>query len=148
VPSPGASAPRNESPRSAPPAGARARQPPEPGGDSNEVRRKLPEAELDTFTELRFRADEAAAELDPELEDAVGFTHFDTASSEDNLITVLMTRDDLHKLPSQTLVRVKSLEDKRSYLGVVVRGPFSEPDAVAANSTIAVGVVVQGKKLS
>jgi DNA helicase HerA-like ATPase len=148
VPPPGASAPRNESPRSAPPAGARARQPPEPEGNPNEVLRKLPEAELDTFTELRCQADEAAAELDPELENAVGFTHFDTASSQDNLITVLMTRDDLHKLPSQTLVRVKSLEDKRSYLGVVVRGPFSEPDAVAANSTIAVGVVVQGKKLS
>ncbi|WP_309893283.1 ATP-binding protein [Archangium sp.] len=128
--------------------GARARQPPEPDGNPNEVLRKLPEADLDTFTELRFQADEAAAQLDPELENAVGFTHFDTASSQDNLITVLMTRDDLHKLPSQTLVRVKSQADKRSYLGVVVRGPFSEPDAVAANSTIAVGVVVQGKKLS
>jgi hypothetical protein len=119
-----------------------------PDGRPNEVLRDLPEADLDAFTELRFQADEAAGELDPELENAVGFTHFDTASSQDNLITVLMTRDDLHKLPSQTLVRVKSLEDKRSYLGVVVRGPFSEPDAVAANSTIAVGVVVQGKKLS
>jgi hypothetical protein len=142
------SAPRNESSRSAPPAGVRARQPPEPDGNSNEVLRNLPEAELDNFTELRFQADEVASELAPELEKAVAFTHFDTASSQDNLITVLMTRDDLHKLPSQTLVRVKSLEDKRSYLGVVVRGPFSEPDAVAANSTIAVGVVVQGKKLS
>ena len=148
VPSPGASAPRNEAPRSAPPPAARARQPPPPDGNPNEVARNLPEAELDTFTELRFQADAVAAELDPELEKAVAFTHFDTASSQDNLITVLMTRDDLHKLPSQTLVRVKSLEDKRSYLGVVVRGPFSEPDAVAANSTIAVGVVVQGKKLS
>jgi uncharacterized protein DUF87/helicase HerA-like protein len=149
VPSPGASAPRNEEPRSAPPPAAQARQPPPPDGNLNEVLRKLPEAELDTFTELRFQADEVAGELDPELEKAVGFTHFDTASSQDNLITVLMTRDDLHKLPSQTLVRVKSMEDKqRFYLGVVVRGPFSEPDAVAANSTIAVGVVVQGKKLS
>ncbi len=148
VPSPGASAPRNEAPRSTPPPGARARQPPPTDGNPNEVARNLPEAELDNFTELRFQADAVAAELDPELEKAVAFTHFDTASSQDNLITVLMTRDDLHKLPSQTLVRVKSLEDKRSYLGVVVRGPFSEPDAVAANSTIAVGVVVQGKKLS
>ncbi|MFL5344191.1 MAG: ATP-binding protein [Hyalangium sp.] len=130
------------------PTEARVPQPPEPDGSPKEVLRKLPEAELDTFTELRSQADEAAAELDPELKNAVGFTHFDTASSQDNLITVLMTRDDLHKLPSQTLVRVKSLEDKRSYLGVVVRGPFSEPDAVAANSNIAVGVVVQGKKLS
>ncbi|MFY0580234.1 ATP-binding protein [Cystobacter fuscus] len=78
----------------------------------------------------------------------MGFTHFDTSSSEDNLITVLTTRADLQKLASQTLVRVKSREDNRSYLGVVVRGPFSEPDAIAANSTMAVGVVVQGKKLT
>jgi uncharacterized protein len=147
-PSPDVNAPRNESPRSAPPAGGRARQPPEPDGSPSAVLRNLPEAEFDTFTELRLQADAVAAKLDPELEKAVGFTHFDTTSSQDNLITMLMTREDLHKLPSQTLVRVKSLEDDRSYLGLIIRGPFSEPDAVAANSTIAVGVVVQGKKLS
>jgi len=87
------------------------------------------------------------AGLDPELANAVGFSHFDTSSSEDNLVTVLLSRDDLNKLASQTLVRIKSRDDKRSYLGVVVRGPFSEPDAVPANSTMAIGVVVQGKKV-
>lgn len=87
------------------------------------------------------------ASLDPELADAVGFTHFDTSSSEDNLLSVLLTRDDLNRLASQTLVRIKSREDKRSYLGVVVRGPFSEPDAVPPNSTMAIGVVVQGKRV-
>ncbi|HYO53210.1 MAG TPA: ATP-binding protein [Archangium sp.] len=103
---------------------------------------------LEELDELQNLADSATAGLDPELEKAVGFTHFDTPSSHDNLITVLTTRDDLHLLASQTLVRVKSNEDKRSYLGLVVRGPFAEPDAVSANSTIAVGVVVQGKKLT
>jgi uncharacterized protein len=87
------------------------------------------------------------ASLDPELADAVGFTHFDTSSSEDNLLTILLSRDDLNQLASQTLVRIKSRDDKRSYLGVVVQGPFSEPDAVPANSTMAIGVVVQGKKV-
>jgi DNA helicase HerA-like ATPase len=103
---------------------------------------------LGELEEIRHLAASATAGLDPELENAVGFTHFDTAASHDNLITVLTTRSDLHLLASQTLVRVKSNEDKRSYLGLVVRGPFAEPDAVAANSTIAVGVVVQGKKLT
>jgi uncharacterized protein len=86
--------------------------------------------------------------MDPELENVVGFTHFDSTASHDNLITVLTTRDDLHLLASQTLVRVKSREDKRSYLGLVVSGPFSEPDSISANSTMAIGVVVQGKKLT
>ncbi|RKG67187.1 ATP-binding protein [Corallococcus exercitus] len=85
---------------------------------------------------------------DPELANAVGFTHFDTSNSDDNVLTVLMTRDDLHRLASQTLVRVKSREDKRDYLGVVVRGPFAEPNAVPANSTMAVGVITHGKKLT
>ncbi len=87
------------------------------------------------------------ASLDPELADAVGFTHFDTGSSEDNLIAVLIAREDINHLASQTLVRIKSKEDGRSYLGVVTRGPFAEPDAVPPNSTMAIGVVVQGKKV-
>lgn len=101
-------------------------------------------AELDTIAGAGRKH---VAALDPELADAVGFTHFDTSSSEDNLVTVLLARDDLEHLASQTLVRIKSRADRRSYLGVVVRGPFSEPDAVPPNSTMAVGVVVQGKKV-
>jgi DNA helicase HerA-like ATPase len=87
------------------------------------------------------------AEIDPELAQAVAFTHFDTASSHDNLVTILLTRADMHSVASQTLVRIKSREDKRSYLGAVVRGPFSEPDAIPPNSSMAIGVVIQGKKL-
>ncbi|MCP3098443.1 ATP-binding protein [Myxococcus sp. K15C18031901] len=94
------------------------------------------------------RNDISAQPLDPELALAAGFTHFDTSSSEDNLLTVLLARDDIHLLAAQTLVRVKSREDGRSYLGVVVRGPFAEPNAVPANSTMAVGVVTHGKKLT
>jgi hypothetical protein len=101
-------------------------------------------AELDNVAEA---GREHMAALDPELADAVGFTHFDTSASQDNLITVLLARDDLDQLASQTLVRVKSRDDKRSYLGVVVKGPFSEPDAVPPNSSMAIGVVVQGKKV-
>jgi DNA helicase HerA-like ATPase len=100
--------------------------------------------ELDAVAEM---GRQQMATLDPELIDAVGFTHFDTSSSEDNVITVLLARDDLNSLASQTLVRIKSRDDGRSYLGVVVSGPFSEPDAVPPNSSMAIGVVVQGKKV-
>ncbi|WP_095990008.1 ATP-binding protein [Cystobacter fuscus] len=131
------------------PSGApQARSPTAPTSPRNEVLSPLPGETLKEFENLQELAKASSLDLDPELEKAVGFTHFDTSSSEDNLITVLTTRGDLHKLASQTLVRVKSREDNRTYLGVVVRGPFSEPDAIAANSTMAVGVVVQGKKLT
>ncbi len=110
--------------------------------------RPTPNKVLEELAELKNHAKATGQELEPELEKAVGFTHFDTSASHDNLVTVLTTRSDLHLLASQTLVRVKSREDRRTYLGVVVRGPFSEPDSIPPNSTMAIGVVIQGKKLS
>jgi DNA helicase HerA-like ATPase len=113
----------------------------------NEVVRPVPPEAQAALDALRDEA-KTAAQLDPELEKAVGFTHFDTPSSQDNLITLLLAREDLPLLASQTLVRVKSREDGRAYLGVVVKGPFAEPNAVPANSTMAIGVVTHGKKLT
>jgi len=110
--------------------------------------RPTPKGVLDEINKLENQAKVMAQDLDPELEKAVGFTHFDTPSSQDNLVTVLTARSDLQRLASQTLVRVKSREDGRSYLGVVVRGPYSEPDAIPPNSTMAICVVIQGKKLT
>jgi len=109
--------------------------------------RETPEGVLNEIDALAETGRARMAALDPELADAVGFTHFDTSSSEDNLITMLLARDDLQRIASQTLVRIKSRDDKRSYLGVVVKGPFSEADAVPPNSSMAIGVVVQGKNV-
>ncbi len=148
MPPPGSGHPRGEAARPVPSVEGRGPRPQGPDVPQNSIIRSQPDAVLGEFDELRVSAASATAGLDPELEKAVGFTHFDTPASHDNLVTVLTTRNDLHLLASQTLVRVKSHEDNRSYLGLVVRGPFAEPDAVSANSTIAVGVVVQGKKLT
>src|SRR5262249_35771825 len=53
------------------------------------------------------------------------------------------------QLPSQTLVRINSFDDKgdieHSYLGVVSAGPFAEPDGLRADSPIVVATTVQGK---
>ncbi|MBI2928747.1 MAG: ATP-binding protein [Verrucomicrobia bacterium] len=85
----------------------------------------------------------------PETEGAVAFTHFDTPSSEDNSVTILLTKENMDKLPSQALVRIKSLKDDgsvdRCYLAVVVAGPFAEPDGLRADSPIVVTTTVQGK---
>lgn len=120
--------------------------PVEPNG-RDELIRDTPEGVLNEIDALADTGRARMANLDPELANAVGFTHFDTSSSEDNLITMLLARDDLQRLASQTLVRIKSRDDRRSYLGVVVKGPFSEADAVPPNSSMAIGVVVQGKKV-
>lgn len=85
----------------------------------------------------------------PEAEGAVAFTHFDSPSSEDNSVTILLTKENMDALPSQALVRIKSLKDngsiERCYLAVVVAGPFAEPDGLRADSPIVVTTTVQGK---
>jgi DNA helicase HerA-like ATPase len=84
----------------------------------------------------------------PGTEGAVAYTHFDTSSSEDNAITILLTKEHMNRLPSQTLVRIDSLNDDntldRSYLGTVVSGPFAEPDGFRTDSPLVVTTTVQG----
>src|SRR6266699_4749501 len=66
----------------------------------------------------------------PEYADAVGRTMFDLPTSEDNTVTVLLPKDEIHAAPSQALVRIRSISDRRQYLGIVVKGPFAEPDGL------------------
>jgi DNA helicase HerA-like ATPase len=84
----------------------------------------------------------------PGTEGAVAFTHFDTPSSEDHAITILLTKEHMHRLPLQTLVRINSLSDDqtpgRSYVGTVIAGPFAEPDGFRTDSPLVVTTTVQG----
>ena len=79
----------------------------------------------------------------------MAFTHFDTPSSEDNAITILMAKEHMDRLPSQTLVRINSLNDDhepdRTYLGTIVSGPFAEPDGFRTDSSLVVTTTVQGR---
>jgi uncharacterized protein DUF87 len=84
----------------------------------------------------------------PGTESAVAYTHFDTPSSEDHAITILLTKEHMGQLPSQTLVRINSLNDDntldRTYLGTVVARPFAEPDGFRTDSPLVVTTTVQG----
>lgn len=80
----------------------------------------------------------------PGSEGCIGFTMFDTPSSKDGTITVLMPNENLDELPAQALVRVESRGDHRTYLGAVAEGPFAEPDGLRADSTPMVVTTVKG----
>src|SRR5438105_15166856 len=75
---------------------------------------------------------------------SIGRTMFDTPSSDDGTVTVLMAPDNIEVLPRQSLVRIKSGRDGRVYLGVVVAGPFAEPDGLRADAPVLVAVTVRG----
>jgi len=72
---------------------------------------------------------------DPRADGSVGVTMFDLPGSSDLSVTVLLGRDQLQAAPSQSLLRIKSTDDK-NYLGVVSAGPFAEPDGLRADSDI------------
>ena len=77
-------------------------------------------------------------------EGSVGRTMFDTPTSKDGTLTVLLPPDNIDVLPSQALVRIDSLADNRVYLGAVAEGPFAEPDGLRADATPMVVSTVQG----
>lgn len=83
-----------------------------------------------------------------EYNGSVGRTMFDTPSSKDGTITVLMPDVNIDKLPNQALVRIKSIKDGRTYLGAIVEGPFAEPDGLRADATPLVITSVSGGMLT
>lgn len=80
----------------------------------------------------------------PENVGSVGRTMFDTPASDDGSVTILLPREQIESVPRQSFVRIKSHGDDRSYLGVVVEGPFAEPDGLRADAPILVSVTVRG----
>jgi len=118
--------------------------------------RKKPEASpldaavLETPDDVFHAIDEDAARAGGEWKQPEGYegsiarTMFDTASSADGTVTILMPNEHIDRLPSQALVRIESRPDKRTYLGAVVEGPFSEPDGLRADATPMVVSTVQG----
>src|SRR5690606_32569288 len=54
--------------------------------------------------------------------------------------------EDLDKLPSQALVEIRSRRDGdgRTYQGIVVEGPFYEPDGLRADAPLIVTTTVRG----
>lgn len=83
-------------------------------------------------------------EQDPADEGAVGRNMFDVPNSRDNLVSVLIPLERIQEVPIQSLVRIKSKQDSRIYQGIVVAGPFYEPDNLRADSPILVTSNVRG----
>jgi DNA helicase HerA-like ATPase len=74
----------------------------------------------------------------------VGRTMFDTSGAEDGSVTVLLPKEEIEKVPTQALLRIHSQQDKRTYLGIVVAGPFAEPDGLRADANVIVTTTVRG----
>lgn len=81
---------------------------------------------------------------DPRDADAVGRTMFDAPGSQDNTLTVLLPKESLNSVPAQSLLRIESRDDDRTYLAIVTAGPFAEPDGLRADAPTIVTTAVRG----
>lgn len=111
--------------------------------DPQDSVRDIPE---EVFRSIEEEVAAAGGELreSPEYEGAIGRTMFDTPSSDDGTVTVLLPTEKIDTVPSQCLLRIRSIPDKRSYLAAVVKGPFAEPDGLRGDAPILVTVTVKG----
>lgn len=80
---------------------------------------------------------------------ADGMTMFDVAGSEDNLITVLLPKKNIRNIGAHSLVEIRSRikengGDGRIYRGIVVAGPFHEPDGIRADAPMMVTTTIHG----
>jgi uncharacterized protein len=124
--------------------------------------KKIPALSGEDQKNIHSMTDEFTAQLDEEVAlaggewqegeefaGAVGRTMFDSPASKDNTVTVLLPTDQICKVPSQSLIRIKSRRtdkggDGRQYLGAVVEGPFAEPDGLRADAPLVVTTTVRG----
>ncbi len=86
---------------------------------------------------------------DEAFQGAVGRTMYDTPASKDNTVTILLPAEEIRRVPSQSLVRIKSRPldkggDDRQYIAAVVEGPFAEPDGLRADAPLVVTTTVRG----
>lgn len=100
--------------------------------------RPIPLAALEDFDSLD------SWEEPEEFKGSVGRTMFDASASKDNTVTVLLPADNVQQVPAQSLLRIRSHPDGRSYLGIVVAGPFAEPDGLRADAPAVITTTVRG----
>src|SRR5436853_2161458 len=96
--------------------------------DSKVVTPKTPDENFMKIMDKEISSNGGELKIDPRFEGSVGRNMFDLPNSKDNLVSVLIPLEDIQKIPIQSLVRIKSLQDERTYQGIVVGGPFYEPD--------------------
>ena len=109
-----------------------------PGNAEKPYLARLPEDYLQPIS------DTTKFEEPEEYRGAVGRTMFDLPSAQDGSITVLLPAEAIASVPIQSLVRIRSVVDGRTYLGIVISGPFAEPDGLRADSNVIITTAVRG----
>ena len=104
---------------------------------------RTPEAAIEALDKIAEDAGGPYAEP-PESRGSIGRTMFDLPSSSDGTISVILSKENIEQVPSQSMLRIKST-DGRVYIASVTSGPFAEPDGMRADApTLVVSAVNEG----
>lgn len=119
------------------------------GETSQEEEKIIVDQQLDFLNDIESDINLAGGPVSLPNDGRIGVTMFDMGSSKDNLVTVVVPKKELAKVPSQALVRIESAKpddggDGRVYQGIVVEGPFYEPDGLKANASIILTTAAHG----
>ena len=112
------------------------------GGDSPSVK-PTPRAASDNLGRVAME-NGGSFQLPAQYQGAIGRTTFDDRSSIDGAITVILPRENVDLVASQSLVRVLSVPDDKEYIASVTAGPFNEPDGLKADSPSLIASAVHG----
>lgn len=78
----------------------------------------------------------------PEYEGSIGRTTFDDRSSSDGTVTIILPPENIDDTPSQSLLKIISMPDRREYVASLTAGPFCEPDGMRADAPALIASVV------
>ena len=86
---------------------------------------------------------------DTNCEGADGMTMFDLPNSQDNLISVLLPMNNIRNIGAHSIVEIRSRSkanggDGKIYRGIVVAGPFHDPDGIRADAPILISTTING----
>lgn len=86
---------------------------------------------------------------DPNCDGATGMTMFDMPNSQDNLISVLLPMNNIKNIGAHSIVEIRSRSngnggDGKVYRGIVVAGPFHDPDGIRADAPILISTTING----
>mgnify|MGYP001063823164 CR=1 FL=1 len=86
---------------------------------------------------------------DPNCEGSDGMTMFDLPNNQDNLISILLPMNNIRNIGAHSIVEIRSRSkanggDGKIYRGIVVAGPFHDPDGIRADAPILISTTING----
>jgi uncharacterized protein len=78
--------------------------------------------------------------------DHLGYVHFDSSSSKNNRIDVLVVKEKCSSLLRNKFIKISDKLSDKTYIGRVIEGPFFQPEEVTRDSALAQVSILYGQE--